>query len=108
MSLMFINQIAMSLTFNNFEVRYPGNSHLAKEKVAKYITIYSISQFCPVYCIVYPDGMVNVMCTVGTLKGIDTYTHTNIQRKLIWPQSDPPKNLLVNILSLSFHKCLHV
>ena len=40
---MFINQIEMSLTFNNFEVKYPGNSHLAKEKMAKYlIVIYNL------------------------------------------------------------------
>lgn len=38
MNLMFINQITMSFTFNKFEVRYPGNSPLAKEKVAKYLT----------------------------------------------------------------------
>lgn len=44
---MFINQIEMPLTFNNFEVKYPGNSHLAKEKMAKYLitVIYNLQNF---------------------------------------------------------------
>lgn len=35
----FINQRKMAFVLNYFEGECPGNSHLAREKVAKYITI---------------------------------------------------------------------
>lgn len=75
----------MAFTCKGFEVRYPGNSHLAREKVEKYLTImYNLLHFTVMYhllhpaqCVHHPDCMVNTMCAVGTLKDMDTYTCTS-------------------------------
>lgn len=80
-NLVFTNPITMSFTFNDFEFRYPENSLLAKERVVKYLTVYTsyvISQLCPLYCVLYSVHITWSygirVCTGKTLK--DRHIHT--------------------------------
>lgn len=115
MNLMLTNQIMMAFTLSGFEIRYPVNNDIIRQKVAKHLKImYSLVHIisCAIYCmwvqcVHHPDCMVNRMCAVGTLKDLNISTSTT-KKKLIWPQSHHPEILLISMLSLSFQKCLHM
>lgn len=61
-NLVLTNPIMMSFTFNDFEFMYPGDSHLAKETVVKYLTVMYILWYFTIMptllYTVHPNSMV--------------------------------------------------
>lgn len=99
MNLMFTNQIMMAFTLNDFEVRYPVNDDLVRQKLANYLKNCVQFTACHItYSLLhavqyahYPDCMVNRMCAVRTLKDLNTSTYTN-KKETRLATIPPPRN----------------